>query len=348
MRHLENRPATRQDLPELLGRLVTGYRGAKAVFIAAELDLFRALELTDGGAEAVARRVKASRRGVEILLDSLAALGFIEKSGCHYRLTPFARTWLHPDGERSMSNNLRYQELLSPSFADLTATIRSGRPRHGLRSLLSKRPDFVNDYIRGMADIAKRPAAELARALDLSKCARMRDVGGGPGTFTLACLAREPRLRAAILDLPETLKMTRRLLRGTACRQRIELLEGDYHLGSFGAGAFDLVLLSHVTHDEGAKQNQAMLRKAHAALRDGGQVVVHDFMTHNDRTGPLFPALFSLHLLAYTDEGMTYSEAEYREWLTDAGFKSARRIDICPGAANATVALIATKGRGTV
>ena len=333
-------------LQELLGRLIERYRSAKAVFAAAELDIFRALDLTDGRAESVARRVKASRRGVEILLDSLAALGFIEKKASRYGLTPFARVWLHPDGERSLANNLRYQELLSPAYSDLTATIRSGRTQHGLRRLLSQRPDFVNGYIRGMSDIARRPAAELARALDLSKCAAMLDVGGGPGTFTLACLAREPRLKASILDLPETLRITRKLLHSCAYRDRIALLPGDYHRGTYGRGAFDVALLSHVTHDEGPAQNLAMLRKTYRALRPGGQVVVHDFMTNEDRTGPLFPALFSLHLLAYTDQGRTYSETEYREWLAVAGFKAVRRVDICPGAPNATVALVATKRRG--
>jgi len=331
------------DLRELLGRLIERYRSAKAVFVAAELDVFRAIERTDGSAAAVARRVKASPRGVEVLLDALTALGFIEKSERRYRLTPFARTWLHPDGERSLANNLRYQELLSPAYSDLTRTIRSGRTRHGLRGLLSRRPDFVRDYIRGMADIAKRPADELARALDLSGCRRMLDVGGGPGTFTLAFLAREPRLSAEILDLPETLKITRGLLRDALRGGRLSLRAGDYHRAAYGEAAFDLVLLSHVTHDEGPAQNRALLRKAFAALKKGGQVVVHDFMTAADRTGPLFPALFSLHLLAYTDLGRSYSEDEYRAWLAEAGFESARRVDICPQAPNATAALIAVK-----
>ena len=98
-----------------------------------------------------------------------------------------------------------------------------------------------------------------------------------------------------------------------------------------------------MTHDEGPEQNQAMLRKTFAALRSGGHAVVHDFMTTRDRTGPLFPALFSLHLLTYTHSGMTYSENDYRRWLADAGFKSVRRIDVCPEAPNATAALVAMK-----
>lgn len=329
--------------PEIFGRLLAGYRGAKAVFVAVELDVFRALALTDGGVSAVARRVKASRRGVEILLDALAALGFIVKSRGRYRLTAFSRAWLHPDGERSLTNNLRYQELLSPAYAGMTETIRAGRPRQGLPRLLSRRPDFVRDYIRGMADISRRPAAELARALDLSKCSKMLDVGGGPGTFSLACLARAPRLRGTILDLPETLRIARGLIRRTPYARRVELRAGDYHRAAFGRADFDLALLSHVTHDEGVEQNRALLRKACAALKKGGQVVVHDFMTTKDRTGPLFPALFSLHLLSYTDHGRTYSEAEYRDWLAAAGFKAIRRVDICPGASNATAALIAYK-----
>ena len=328
---------------ETIARLIEGYRGAKAVFVAAELDIFGALGRTDGSAEAVARRVKASRHGVEILLDALCALGCIAKSRGRYRLTPFARTWLHPAGERSLASNMRYQELLSPAYAGMTETIRAGRPRRGLRRLLSGRPDFVREYIRGMADISRRPAAELARALDLSKCSKMLDVGGGPGTFSVACLARQPRLRATILDLPETLRIARRLIRGTRYARRVELRAGDYHRAPFGKEEFDLVLLSQVTHDEGSAQNRALLRKASAALKKGGQLIVHDFMTTRDRTGPLFPALFSLHLLAYTDLGRTYSEAEYREWIASAGFKAARRVDICPEAANATAALVARK-----
>jgi hypothetical protein len=80
------------------------------------------------------------------------------------------------------------------------------------------------------------------------------------------------------------------------------------------------------------------------ALRPGGRVVIHDFMLKERRIAPRFAALFSLHLLSYTDEGRAYSEKEYRSWLREAGFRETRRAAICAAAPNATVALWAARG----
>ncbi len=332
--------------PDPIGTLILAYRQAKALFTASELDLFRSIEDTDGTAEAVARRSRATPRAVEMLLDALVASGFIEKEGGVYRNTPFAKERLDPRGARSVANNLRYQELLSEAYAGLARTARTGRPRLGLKELLTKRPDFTRDYIRGMDNIARRPAEELARALDLSRAETLLDVGGGPGTFSFACLARAPGLRATILDLPSTLKVTREFVAAAGLAGRVSLAAGDYHRRPFGSGRFDVALLSHVTHDEGPEQNLRLLRKARAALRDGGQVVIHDFMTDESRAAPAFAALFSLHLLAYTRSGRCYSEGDYRVWLRRAGFDEARRVEICAGAPNATRALIAAKRKG--
>jgi SAM-dependent methyltransferase len=331
--------------PELdkMGRLVLGYRGAKVLFVAAELDLFRLLDKTDGTGKAVARRARASVRHVSILLDALSSLGFLEKRENRYKNTLFSREFLHPEGNRSMSNNLRYQEFLSIPYAGLTETVRLGKPREGLGKLLSRRPEFVRDYIRGMADIARRPAQELAVVLDLSKAQRMLDVGGGPGTFSLACLARQPKLEATILDLPMTLKHTMQFVKSSPWGRRVHFQRGNYLKDSFGKELYDIVLLSHVTHDEGPKVNLSMIRKAKAALRPGGQLIIHDFMTGDDGTNPSFSVLFSVHLLTYTNDGQTYSEREYKEWLSVAGFSAPRRVALCPDLPNNTIALIAVK-----
>src|SRR5207253_1843708 len=84
--------------------------------------------------------------------------------------------------------------------------------------------------------------------------------------------------------------------------------------------AFDLVLLSHVTHDEPDDVNRALVEKAHAALRPGGRVAVHDFVVEEDGCGPPWAALFSLNVLTYTRGGRVYSVAEYLRLLAAAGF----------------------------
>lgn len=335
-------PGALNQTSDRIGELILHYRSAKALFVATELDLFRCVEETDGRLESIARRAKVAVRQLEILMDALVSLEFLRKNRRGYRNTPYTRGRLLPGRPRSIASNLRYQELLSEAYSGMAETIRRGRPRLGLKDLLARRPAFVRDYIQGMSDIAQRPAAELAQALDLNGVQRMLDVGGGPGTFTLACLRKNPRIEATILDLPETLAHTKRFVAASPWKRQIKLKEGNYHVADFGQG-LDLILMSHITHDEGPEQNLAMIRKAHRALRNGGILVVHDFMLNSDKTQPIFGALFSVHLLSYTNCGRTYSERDYKVWVQKAHFKTYRTISICEGMPTTTMVLISKK-----
>ena len=62
--------------------------------------------------------------------------------------------------------------------------------------------------------------------------------------------------------------------------------------------------------------------------REGGRVIIHEFVLDETKTRPQFAALFSLNMLIGTQEGASYSESEYRAWLEDAGFKHIRKIDL--------------------
>jgi len=326
-----------------IGQILLGYRAAKTLFMAAELDLFRLLDHTNDTAERLARKSRASVRAVEILLDALCALGFLQKTKDKYRHTNFSREVLHPDGPRSLAHNLLYQEDLSSSYADLTFTVRNGRPRRNLLDLMRRDPRFVQSYIRGMSEIARRPAQELARSLDLTNVHKMLDVGGGPGSFSAACLERNPGLSATLLDLKETLNVAREFIKNFPHRARLTLKAGNYLKTPLGENTYDLILFSHVTHNESSQDNKNLLRKAYKALRPKGRVVIHDFMVQNHRTAPLFSALFSVHLLTYTESGRAFSEEEYRSWLKETGFRLQQRLVLCPNAPNSSVALVASK-----
>ena len=48
----------------------------------------------------------------------------------------------------------------------------------------------------------------------------------------------------------------------------------------------------------------------------------------DDRSGPPFPLLFALNMLVQTENGGTYTLAEYTAWLKEAGFSGIRTEDI--------------------
>ncbi|MBI4248850.1 MAG: methyltransferase domain-containing protein [Elusimicrobia bacterium] len=335
-------PSPEADLGTIV-KLMTAYRGARVLTSAVELGVFQTLSRKSLRAGEVAQKLNAKTRPTAILMNALTALGFLRKKGEFYANAAVAQNHLIQQAKGSLVSNLRYQELLAHAWADLPEVVKRGYPRRALNGLLSRDPRFVRDYIKGMADIAERPARELAAQLDLSSVHRILDVGGGPGTYCRALLEREPHLRAVLLDLAPTLKLTSKLWAGSPMRDRARFKAANYHAASFGREKFDLILFSHITHDEGEDENRALTAKAFAALRPGGQLVIHDFMLEPDHAGPLFPALFAVHMLVYTRKGRVYSAGEYESWLREAGFRGPRRLDICPASANASKAIVAVK-----
>lgn len=326
-----------------IAELICGYRKAKVLFVAAALDLFRHTCGRGRTASAIGKRLRADLRSTTILLDALASMGFLCKKLGRYSNSRTADAFLVPGRPGYLGNNLVYQDIIWDAWGKLGEVVRTGSTSFPLMDLISDRKDFLDGYIKGMADIAKRPAAQIAEKISFRGRGRMLDVGGGPGTYTEAFLQRSKELRGDILDLPETLRLTKKMSGSHRLSGRISFVEGDYHKTDFGDSVYDIVLFSNVTHDEGPAENQALLRKAWRALRPGGQVIIHDFMLNRDRTAPLFSALFSVHMLVYTNKGRVYSVDEYSAWLKKAGFRRLRSWAICPEADNTSRALVGRK-----
>jgi hypothetical protein len=50
--------------------------------------------------------------------------------------------------------------------------------------------------------------------------------------------------------------------------------------------------------------------------------VIRDFLLDPDRAGPREAAVFAINMLVGTPRGATYTEAEYRGWMEEAGLES--------------------------
>lgn len=57
-------------------------------------------------------------------------------------------------------------------------------------------------------------------------------------------------------------------------------------------------------------------------------MVIIDMIPNDERTGPPYALLFALNMLVNTEEGGTYTLAEYTDWLKDAGFSRVETADI--------------------
>jgi hypothetical protein len=73
-----------------------------------------------------------------------------------------------------------------------------------------------------------------------------------------------------------------------------------------------------------------MLKKAHAALNPGGQVLILEFVPNDDRVSPPVPAMFSLTMLGSTPNGDAYTLAEYATMCHNAGLETPRLVPLEP------------------
>lgn len=307
------------DLHAFTGRIsemANAFRQSQILFTAHDYGVFGILE-DERSAEEVAQAIGCSVRGTAMLLDGLTALELLEKCSGRYRNTKLASTCLVPGKSAYQGPILNHVRRSWDTWSQLSEAIRTGT---GVKKGNHKpSSEELRDFILGMSNIAFLSAPDLLEHIDISPFRRMLDIGGGPGTYTITFLKANPHLRATILDLPPVIEIAREQIAAAGIEDRVTFVPGDCMSADPGCG-YDFVLVSNVIHILSAEQNTQLVRKCHAALAPGGTLIIKDFLTDPDRSGPAFSLIFALHMLLHTEAGGTYSIEEVRRWTEDAGF----------------------------
>lgn len=177
-----------------------------------------------------------------------------------------------------------------------------------------------------MHNTAMMVAPILANEIDLSSSKTLIDIGGGVGTYSVFFCKANSNLDATVFDLPGTLEITKELISDSSVLSRINLIEGDFNREI--EGQYDVAFLSNIIHGEGERENIALIKRVYNALNSGGKIIIQDFILDDEKTSPSFPALFSLNMLLFTENGRTYSFQEIEGWLKKAGFQAIARMNI--------------------
>jgi SAM-dependent methyltransferase len=268
-------------------------------------------------------------RPFTVLLTGLTALGLVAQNEGLVSTTPVAREHLAPGQPLDVSDYIR-MGAESPGVLALVERMRTNRPagvakddaraafifKDGLESAMEEDAS-ARHFTLMLAGRAKNIAPVLAERVDLSSASCLLDVGGGTGLYAIAFLQRYPRLRAIVYDRPAVLKVAAEFAGQYGVSERLACTAGDMFADPLPAGC-DVVLLSNVLHDWDVPECQRLVQRCADVLPSGGRLLIHDAFLHDDHSGPLYPALFSVALLVMT-EGRNYSGAEYKAWLTAAG-----------------------------
>jgi hypothetical protein len=69
-----------------------------------------------------------------------------------------------------------------------------------------------------------------------------------------------------------------------------------------------------------------VLRNVSEVLEPGGTIYILGRVLDNSRLSPEETMYFNLVFISIYDGGQAYTEDEYREWLTEAGFEDSERV----------------------
>ncbi|MEU8372505.1 methyltransferase [Micromonospora sp. NPDC048894] len=332
--------------PTPLMHLVAGVWGFKTLAVGVEFGLFTKLA---GGRTVTVAEVAAEfgldERPADLLLSASASLGLLERAGDGYRNSELAEQFLVEGRPYYFGAQVRYSDLRTYlPWHRVGEALRGNRPltwdpqqQDSLFDTTDQ--ELVAQFWDAMFATSRFTARALADAYDFGAHRRLLDVGGGAGAFPIEFCLRLPHLRATILDLPHVCVRAGERIAEAGLTDRISAVPGDFLADPALPDGHDVILLSMILHDWDEPTNRALLARCFAALPPGGVVVISELLLNDERTGPPEAALMGMNMLVETEGGKNYSGAEYRAWLTDAGFVDVRTVPFeAPGANGAVLA----------
>lgn len=310
--------------PGTLLQLSGSYWQAFALHTGVKLDVFSILSRGPMDAGAVASQIQADLRGTTALLNALAAMGLLEKSGEIYAAAPAAAAFLDKSAPGYVGHMILHHHHLSGSWSRMDEVVRTGKPL-GQRSASTTDEERRQAFLMGMYNLASQQAPQIAALVDLNGRRDLIDVGGGPGTYAIHFCKNNPDLNAVIFDLPTTRPFAEKCIAQHGLSGRIGFSEGDF-LTTEITGWYDAAWLSHILHAESPENCRKVIIKAVGRLKPGGLILIHEFFLSENMDGPLFPALFALNMLQGTEHGQSYSEGQVRQMLQSAGVMDIQRL----------------------
>ena len=302
---------------EILETSIAFWRSA-ALFTALRLDLFEKLgerfyhpvkiaDMTNTGYEFIIR-----------LLRALTAMKLLEQNEKGYRCSKKSLESLIPGRQSSLSHFCRvmgedFQRgiWIKPEQLASGGTISFPPP-------VKETAGYTTLFTMAMHNLALQgEASALVDSLTVPESGVLLDLGCGSGAYSAALLKRYLGWKAVLVDKPDVLNTTRRIVAEHELSERVELRPGDFFNLEFESD-FDLALLSDVMY-MGVEKCRALISLTRRALKEGGQIAIRGYFI--DSQNPvLFAALFDINLMVNNPGYSNPLISNVQHWVKDAGF----------------------------
>jgi hypothetical protein len=315
--------------PDAILQLGSGYWSSKTLLSAVELGLFTELaSARELDAEALRDRLGLHPRGARDFFDALVALGMLKRQGGRYRNTAATELFLDSAKPTYVGGLLEMNSARSYAvWASLTEGLRTGRPQNEATkggdafAALYSDPTTLRGFVKAMTGVSAAAARALAAAFPWERYGTVIDIGCAEGCVPVQLARAHPNLGGGGFDLPPVGPFFHDYVAAAGLSDRLSFHGGDFFADELPGG--DVLIMGHILQDWGLDQKRVLLEKAHAALPEGGALIVYEPMIDEARRKAAFSMLMSLNMLIETPGGFNSTSADCRRWMRDAGFRKA-------------------------
>ncbi len=328
----ETAPAKTATAPPAaqLIQMATAHWVSRLVHLAAQLNLADHLAEGPKSAEELAKPTGTHAPSLYRVMRTLASLGlFTENAKHHFSLTPLGEALqAGAPGSARATVLATAGDWFNRGMDQLLYSVQTGKSgfekAYGMPAFdwLAQHPEEASLFSETMIGIHGAEPAAVAAAYDFSGFETIVDVGGSTGNLLSTILARNPKARGILFDMPHVVREAPALIEGRGLADRVRIEAGSFFENVPSGG--DAYLLSHVLHDWSEGQCLTILGHCRRAMKPGARLLIIEMVLPTGDT-PHPGKMLDIVMLVMPG-GEERTGPEYGALLGKAGFELTRVV----------------------
>lgn len=307
-----------------------GFWACKTLLSAVEMEVFTELAKRPEDLETLRGRLGLHPRSARDFLDTLVALGFLERKDGVYSNTPATDLYLdkhkpsYIGGILEMLNHRSYGQ-----WNNLTEGLRTGLPQNELKGggapvfeTIYADPARLKEFLKAMSGVSRGANMAIAAKFPWAQYKTVVDAGPAQGDLLVQVALKNEHLLGIGFDLPEVGPIFEEHVEERGLSSRLQFRAGSFFTDPLPKA--DVVMMGHILHDWNLDEKRMLVAKAYDALPAGGALLVYDAIIDDDRSKNAFGLMMSLQMMIETYGGFDYTGADCVGWMKEAGFREAR------------------------
>jgi hypothetical protein len=310
-----------------------GFIESAALFCASQSGMLTRLATSDQalGLAEIAAHSGMAQAVAERILNATCASGIVLQTMVQgqpgYAIAGEVRDYFVPQSARFIGGFIDHlAQRTLPAAAGLHQAAKADMPiqskdRSAIFSELYSDSKAVAAFMQAMWDLGLDASRELVRDPVFANATHLVDLGGGPGHFAIAAAEQYAKLRATVFDLaPVAPHFDKFASNSPACPQ-LGFIQGDFWQDALPPA--QLYALGYVLSDWQDAHCVALLQKIHAALPEGGHVLIAEKLFDPGCHSPYSTVMLDISMLLET-QGRHRTAEGYQDMLRQAGFGALR------------------------